>query len=380
MELKDLRVTLDHIDNQIADLLVQRMDAVKQVAQTKLEQNLPVFDPKREREKLAQLGERVGDDLAPATDTLFSVLFDLSRSAQHQLIAKQSPIRDTIKNALENTPALPPARPLVACQGSEGAYSQLACERLFPSANILYFTSFDSVFSAVEQGLCRYGILPLENSTAGSVNQIYDLMMRHSFYISRSCRVKVDHCLLAKRGTKLSDIREIYSHEQAISQCDGFLKDLKNVTVTACDNTALAAKKVAESDRTDIAALSSRFCAEIYGLECLETSVQDHGSNFTRFICISKQLEIFPGANRTSLMVVVPNRRGSLYRVLSRFNALGINLTKLESRPLSNTDFEFMFYFDLDSSVYSDAFLQVFDDLEGIVTSIKYLGSYTEVV
>lgn len=380
MELKDLRNTLDEIDNEIATLVVKRMEAVKQVAQTKLEKNLPVFDPQREREKLAQLGQLVGEEMAPVTDTLFSVLFDLSRSAQHQIIAKTSPIRDTIQEALRQTPPLPPARPLVACQGSEGAYSQMACERLFPSSNIMYFSSFDSVFSAVEQGLCRYGILPLENSTAGSVNRIYDLMMRHDFYISRSCRVKVDHCLLTKKGTKLSDIHEIFSHEQAISQCQDFLKSLKGVTVTACENTALAAKKVAESDRTDIAALSSRFCAEIYGLDCLQTSVQDQGSNYTRFICISKQLEIFPGANRTSLMVVVPNRRGSLYRVLSRFNALGINLTKLESRPLSNTDFEFMFYFDLDSSVYSDAFLRVFDDLEGVVTSIKYLGSYTEVV
>lgn len=380
MELKNLRNTLDEIDNQIADLFVKRMDAVKQVAQTKLEKNLPVFDPQREREKLAQLAELVGDEMAPATEALFSVLFDLSRSAQHQIIAKTSPIRDTIRQALAQTPQLPPARPLVACQGSEGAYSQLACERLFPSASIMYFTSFDSVFSAVEQGLCRYGILPLENSTAGSVNRIYDLMMQHDFYISRSCRVKVDHCLLAKKGTRPSDIREIFSHEQAISQCQGFLKSLGGVAVTACENTALAAKMVAESDRRDIAALSSRFCADIYGLDCLKASVQDQGSNYTRFICISKQLEIFPGANRTSLMVVVPNRPGSLYRVLSRFHALGINLTKLESRPLANTDFEFMFYFDLDSSVYSDAFLRVFDDLEGVVSSIKYLGSYTEVV
>lgn len=380
MELKDLRNTLDDIDNQIAALLVKRMDAVKQVAQTKLEKKLPVFDPQREREKLAQLAELVGDEMAPAADALFSVLFDLSRSAQHRIIAKASPIRDTIRQALEQTPQLPPARPLVACQGSEGAYSQLACERLFPSASIMYFNSFDSVFSAVEQGLCRYGILPLENSTAGSVNRIYDLMMQHDFYISRSCRVKVDHCLLTKKGAKLSQIREIFSHEQAISQCQSFLKSLSGVTVTAFENTALAAKMVAEADRSDIAALSSRFCADIYGLDCLQTSVQDQGSNYTRFICISKQLEIFPGANRTSLMVVIPNRHGSLYRVLSRFHALGINLTKLESRPLANTDFEFMFYFDLDSSVYSDAFLRVFDDLEGVVSSIKYLGSYTEVV
>lgn len=380
MELTDLRTKIDDIDAQIASLFVQRMDVVKEIAQTKAERNLPVYDPQRERQKLAELAQQVGDALAPATDTLFSQIFDLSRSVQHRVTASASPVRDSIRTALEQTPRLLPARPLVACQGAEGAYSQLACERLFPAVSIMYFNSFESVFTAVEQGLCQYGILPLENSTAGSVNRIYDLMMKHDFYIVRSCRVKVDHCLLAKKGTKLSDIREIVSHEQAIAQCQGFLSNLKNVTVTTCENTATASKLVMESDRTDLAALSSRYCAELYNLECLSDSVQDQGSNYTRFICISKKLEIYPGANRTSLMVVLPNRRGSLYRVLSRFNALGINLTKLESRPLANSDFEFMFYFDLDSSVYSDAFMQVFDDLEGAATSVKYLGSYTEVI
>jgi chorismate mutase/prephenate dehydratase len=137
---------------------------------------------------------------------------------------------------------------------------------------------------------------------------------------------------------------------------------------------------VFESGRDDIAALSSRNCAEIYGLDCLLESVQDQGSNFTRFICISKKLEIYPGADRTSLMMVLPNRRGSLYRVLSRINALGINLLKLESRPLPNSDFEFMFYFDMESSVYSKEFLRMFDDLESVVSSMKYLGTYSEVV
>jgi chorismate mutase/prephenate dehydratase len=269
---------------------------------------------------------------------------------------------------------------LVACQGVEGAYSQIAAERIFPSGNIMYFNSFDKVFSAVDQGLCKYGILPLENSTAGSVSRIYDLMMENEFYIVRSCRVKVDHCLLAKRGAKLANIKEIVSHEQALAQCQCFLKTLKNVKITPCENTAEASKIVLASGRDDIAALSSRGCAELYGLDCLASSVQDKGSNYTRFICISKKLEIYPGSNRTSLMIVLPNRCGSLYHVLSRFYTLGINLIKLESRPLANSDFEFMFYFDLDTSVYSDEFLRVFDDLSGAVTSLKYLGSYTEVV
>ena len=262
----------------------------------------------------------------------------------------------------------------------EGAYSQLACDRLFTMPNVFYCATFEAVFSAIEKGLCRYGVIPLENSTAGSVNAVYDLMMQHNFRIVRSVRLKIDHCLLAKPGTKLSDIKEIYSHEQAISQCGRFLQSLPGVTVVRCENTAVAAKRVAESDRTDVAALSSRACVGLYGLESLASSVQDQGNNYTRFICIAKDLEIYPGADRTSLMMVLPHKPGSLYKVLSRFYALGINLNKLESRPLPERDFEFMFYFDLETSVYSPQFQQLMGELPVLCEEFSYLGSYREVV
>lgn len=380
MELKDLRTSIDEIDSQITDLLLRRMEVVGEVAKYKAERNLPVFDPQRERQKLAAIAERVGEKNAPMTDTLFSVIFDISRSHQHRVTHGESPVKQAIRDAIKDTDERFPTRALVAVQGVEGAFSQIACERIFPQGNIMYFNTFENVFSAVEKGLCRYGILPLENSTAGSVSRIYDLMIEHDFHIVRSCRVKVDHCLIANTGTKIGDIKEILSHEQAIAQCQSFIKKLGNIKITTCENTAEASRIVRESGRGDIAALSSRSCAEIYGLVSLADSVQDTGSNYTRFICISKKLEIYPGANRTSLMLVLPHRCGSLYRVLSRFYALGINLIKLESRPLPNSDFEFMFYFDLDTSVYSEEFLRVFDDLTGAVTTLKYLGSYTEIV
>lgn len=380
MNLQDKRIALDAIDAQIVDLMAKRMDIVREIGRYKAENNLPVLDSERERQKLAELSKQAGPDLASVTDALFSVIFDLSRSAQNRITAGDSPIKDRIKKAIAETPSQFPQRPLAACQGVEGAYSQSAADRIFPSGSILYFDTFDGVFGAVEQGLCEYGILPLENSTAGSVNRIYDLMMERDCYIVRSARIKIDHYLLANPGAKLSDIREIVSMEQAIAQCQNFLKDQKAIKITPCANTAAAAKFVRESGRDDVAALSSRGCAELYGLSCLRESVQDRGNNYTRFICISKKLEIYPGANRTSMMMVLPNRKGSLYRILARFNALGVNLIKLESRPLANTDFEFMFYFDLDVSVYSDEFLRIFDDLAGAVATLKYLGSYTEVV
>jgi chorismate mutase/prephenate dehydratase len=186
--------------------------------------------------------------------------------------------------------------------------------------------------------------------------------------------------LLAKPGTKKSAIREIFSHEQAIQQCAGFLKTMKDVKITACANTAIAAQMVAESGRTDTAALSSRPCAALYGLECLAESVQDTGNNYTRFITISKKLEIYPGSDKTSVKLVVSHKPGSLFGILSRFNALGININKLESRPIPDRDFEFMMYFDLDTPIYSEEFLELINALDLSCEQFNYLGSYLEVV
>ena len=244
----------------------------------------------------------------------------------------------------------------------------------------MYFKNFEGVFTAIEQGLCQYGILPIENSTAGSVKKVYDLMIRHNFSIVRTFRLKVDHNLLAKPGTRVENIKIIYSHEQAINQCSDFLSGLKGVKIIPVENTAVAAKMVADSETADIAALSSRGCAELYGLANLAASVQDTGNNHTRFICISKNLEIYPGADKTSIMMILPHRPGSLYRIMARLFTLGINVTKLESRPIPDREFEFMFYFDLETSIYSEEFVQLMCELDELCEEFKYLGSYSEVV
>ena len=380
MELKDLREQIDKADKELMSAFAKRMEVSGKIALFKKENGLSVFDPAREREKLNDVTAEAPEHLRSYTTALYSLLFDLSRTYQEKMLYPESPLTDTITNAVDNTEKIFPQTPVVACQGVEGAYSQLACEKLFSVPNIMYCTTFESVFNAIDSGLCRYGILPLENSTAGSINKIYDLMMRYHFYIVRSTRLKIDHNLLAKRGTALKDIKEIFSHEQAIIQCAGFLKTLGNVKVTPCENTAAAAQMVSESDRTDIAALSSRYCAELYELDCLAESVQDKGNNYTKFITISKKLEIYPGADKTSIMLIVPHKPGSLYRILSRFYALGINIYKLESRPIPDRDFEFMFYFDLDTPVYAPQFAELMSELESVCEEFKYLGSYSEIV
>ena len=379
MELSDYRVQIDRIDRQLVELFAQRMETAAGIAAYKKEHGLPVLDPIRERQKLQNVVELAPEDMKDYTASLYTLLFELSRGYQNRLLGASTALTAEIQSAIDNTPKLFPSNVPVACQGVAGAYSQLACDKLFKLANIMYFTSFEAVFSAIESGLCRYGVLPLENSTAGSVNAIYDLMMKHDFRIVRSMRLKVDHNLLVKPGTRREDIREIFSHQQALTQCEQYLLGFPGVKITPCENTAVAAKKVAESDG-HCAALSSRSCMKLYGLECLEASVQDTGSNFTRFICISKKLEIYPGADRTSLMAVLPHEPGSLCRLLNRFYALGLNLNKLESRPMPDRNFEFMFYFDLETSVYSPEFLQLMSELPGLCEEFSYLGSYSEVV
>ncbi len=379
-EIEQYRDQINNIDNELVSLFKERMELAGRIAAYKRDNNLPIYDSARERELLNRVSDLAGEELERYTRILFSMLMDISRSYQHKLLHDRTPVSMQIKEAVENTPELFPEKAVVACQGTEGAYSQLACDKLFSLPNIMYFNTFDSVFQAVNKGLCRYGVLPIENSTAGSVTRIYDLMQEYKFSIVRSTRLKVDHTLLAKHGTKLEDIREVFSHEQAIRQCTEFLKAMPNVKITVCENTAMAAKMVSETDRTDCAAISSRNCAELYSLSSLKNSIQDSDCNFTRFICISKKLEIYPGAERTSIMIVTPHKPGSLYKIMSKFFALDINLTKLESRPIPGRDFEFMFYFDIDVSVYSPAFLQLISELEVQMEEFQYLGSYTEIV
>lgn len=381
MDLGEIRKKIDSIDSQLVKLYIERMVTCAEVAEYKRQNNMPVLDSSRERALLEKISELSGEEFEEYTRTLYSTILSLSRSYQHKLLDTESKLYSDIETAIESTAKIFPERASVACQGVEGAYSQQAAEKLFRLPSITYFSNFNAVFSAIEANMCKYGILPIENSTAGSVKQVYDLMKSHKFKIVRSVRIKIDHNLLAKQGVEPSDIKEIFSHEQAINQCSKFLASLgKDVKITCVENTAKAAQMVANSDRRDIASISSRFCAEQYNLSVVAQAIQDNGNNQTRFICISNNLEIYPGADKTSIMLVTPHKPGALYKILSRFNALGINLLKLESRPIPERNFEFMFYFDIEAPVYSERLAQLMSELEQDCDEFTYLGTYSEVV
>ena len=377
MELKDYRDQLDRIDGQLVSLFKERMETVKSIADYKKEHNTPVLAAGREREILYRVTGLCGEELQEYTKLLYSTLLELSRDYQEdRLNTEESKLCREILAAAEHSGTFP-GRAVVACQGMEGAYSQMACDKLFSLPQIMYFNRFDGVFRAVEAGMCRYGILPIENSSAGSVTEVYDLMEKYNCKIVRSLKLKIEHCLLAKPGAKLSDIKEVVAHEQALNQCGEFLK-AHGVKITIFSNNAAAAQYVSQSDRTDIAAIASAGCADLYGLHILTDRVSNTDHNYTRFICISKNLEIFEGANRITFVASASHRPGSLYSLLAKFAAKGMNISKLESRPIPGKDFEFRFYFDVEASVHSPDTQKILSQLEkeGFFT---FLGAYSEV-
>ena len=378
MELSELRERIDQIDHSLTDLIAQRLDVVAQVAQYKKAKGLPVLDSGRERDILNRVTAQAGAEYENALRLIYTQMFDISRSREAALMSGESGLARKMNDAVSKCRDKMTNRALVACQGTEGAYSQKICQRMFDYPTILYMRTFDDVFAAVEKGMCPYGILPIENSTAGSVTQVYDLMEKHHFHIVKAARQKVDHRLLAKPGTRLEDVTEVVSHEQALRQCSAFFASHPQIKATPMENTAVAASFAARSDRRDIAAIASRECEQLYGLETLSDAVSDSGNNFTRFICIAKDLTVYEGASKISLMLSAAHRPGSLYRLLSLISVMGLNLTKLESRPIPGKDFEFRFFFDIEASILDPAVRSLIGQLQQEADQLVFLGNYEE--
>ena len=335
MTQKEAGKRIEEIDEKIRQLFAERLEASKTANETLTKSEIIQKSRRYERSYLSGLDS--SDSLVDNYErVLFSTMFNLSHSYR----------------------------------------KQIATDKIFRHANIMYFRTFDGVFQAVESGLCEYGVLPIENSSYGSVTQVYDLMVGHNFHIVKDYKLRISHKLLANHGAKLEDIREVYSHNQAIGQCSRFLKEHPDIKVNIVENTAVAAKSVADSGRTDVAAISSSDCQLLYGLDSLSDEIQNTDNNYTRFICITKELMIYPGASKTSIMLALGHTPGALADTLAKFSSLGLNLTKIESRPISGKDFEFMFYLDFEASVYSEEVITLLCELDAEPTEFAYLGTY----
>lgn len=375
MDLLDLRKEIDKIDEQLIPLLLKRMNISQQVAKYKVERGIPVLNAEREQQILDNVAEKCGEQ-GDTIKTVFSATMDASRALQHKIIGGGKKLRDTITNAMSDE-KLTAEGQAVACQGVDGAYSGVTANRLFPNSPVKFYKQFEDVFEAVNKGDAKFGVIPVENSTAGSVHESYDLIMKYRFYVVGAYDLKIEHCLCAKENTKYEDIVEVYSHPQALSQCNNFLKnfDFTGVNFT---NTAAAAKFVAESGKDNIGVICSELAAKKYGLRILKRNIQNNNNNRTRFIVISRELLIDKDADKISLIFSAPHTTGSLYRVLGRFSMAGLNLTKIESRPIENENFSYHFYVDVMGSVRDESTLDLVCALSDELPEFEFLGNFFE--
>lgn len=374
MNLDEIREKIDDIDSQLLPLLMQRMECSKQVAEYKHSMGIPVLNAARENEILDRVGENAGE-FGGAARVVFSTIMNASRALQHEMLGGGEQLRGEIKAALDAPQRT--ALPVIACQGVPGAYSGAAASVLYPNAQIRFYERFENVFQAVRSGEADYGIIPVENSSAGSVHEAYDLIIKYKFYISAALDLPVSHCLLGVRGSSLQNVKEVRSHPQGLLQCNEFIHK-HGLTAISCLNTAVAAETVGKLNNPEIAAIASRESAELYNLDILAEGIQTNQNNSTRFIAISRQMQIPQNADKISMLFSLPHTTGSLYSTLSRFAVRGLNLTKIESRPIQGSNFQYYFYLDFTGSVRDGETVNLLCALHDELPEFAFLGNFPE--
>lgn len=374
MDLLELRDKIDVIDKEIVRLYEDRMEVCKQVAEYKIENGKQVFDKEREAAKIQKVKSLTHNDFnAHGVEELFQQIMAMSRKLQYGLLSERGaagklPFIEVDKFELNK------AR--VVFQGAEGAYSQAAMVEYFgDSINSFHVDTFRDAMLAIDEGSADFAVLPIENSTAGSVNEIYDLLDEFENYIVGEQIIKIEHCLMATPGTKLEDIKKVYSHPQSLMQSARFLKDMPWQQISM-QNNAFAAKKVSEEKDKTQAAIASEYAAKLYGLEILKKGVNHNSSNSTRFIIVSNQKIFLKDANKISISVEVADESGSLYRMLSHFIYNNLNLNRIESRPLEGRNWEYRFFIDFDGNLSDNAVKNALRGLRQEVASMKILGNY----
>lgn len=370
MKLDNYRNEINNIDNQIANLFKDRLDIVNEIAEYKKENNISVASPEREKEVIEEILKNCPDDKKSSCKVLFKNIMDISKCKQQQNIYKDSP-------AIDYYDFMPFPTYRVGCQGTKNSYSYDAGLKLFSNSKFEFYSSFEDIFEGIENDELDFGILPIQNSTVGSVYKTYELMKKYNFYINAEVKVKVDLCLAVKNDTDLSLVFDVYSHEQALAQCSEFIKKNK-LHAIPYSNTALAAEKVVESD-VRIAAICSEKCANELGLKIAYKNITNSSDNYTRFICISKKNYVSKDANIVSVSLSLPHSPGALYRLLTTFSVIGLNLLRIESKPIASKDFNVIFYLDFEGSIKNPDVVQIINALSNELPTFKYLGNYSEV-
>ena len=378
-ELKQYRDQIDTIDRQLAELFQQRMDVVDKVGQYKLERSLPVLDAKREQEVLAAKAALARDEAMSADlAALFEHLMAVSRRRQRKLIREtgDDPAYQRCQRALAAA-RTPIDRPRVAYQGVAGAYSEMACINFFgDAAETIGLEQFEDVFQALKTGAADYAVLPIENSTSGAIRQVYDLMSEYECYIVGETTVKVEHCLMAPKGATLDTITHVYSHEQGLFQSDRFLNTHPDWVQVPCADTAGAGRYVAQTGDVTKAAIGSERAAQLYGLDILVRGTNHNANNTTRFVVVSPAMELREGADKISTVFSLPHEAGSLHRIMTIFAVNGLNMTKLESRPMPGHSWEYMFFLEFTGSLLAPEMDGILRELSQTAADFRVLGNF----
>lgn len=374
MDLTNLREQIDEIDAQIVALYEKRMDVSRQVAEYKIETGKKVFDKAREEEKLRKVKALTHNEFnSHGIEELFEQIMSMSRKLQYRLLSEHGSLG---RLPFIGVDSLDSGRARVVFQGAEGAYSQAAMMQYFgEQVNSFHVDTFRDAMIAIDEGSADFAVLPIENSTAGIVSEIYDLLVEFENYIVGEQIIKIEHCLMAAPGTRMEDIQTVYSHPQSLMQSARFLNE-HNWQQISMQNNAFAAQKVAREQNKSQAAIASEYAAKLYGLEVLAKGINQSSTNSTRFIIVTNQKIFLENAQKVSICFEVPHESGSLYHMLSHFIYNNLNMNRIESRPIEGRNWEYRFFIDFEGNLSDSAVKNALRGLREEATNMKILGNY----
>lgn len=377
-DLQHLRAQIDSIDRQLVELFCQRMDITRRVGLYKQAHHLPVLDQERERQVLRNKGELAGPELRPAVTTLFQTIVALSRRQQRDMLGERADNPGLRRYLAARAGVRPPVeRPRVVYQGVPGAYSEQACLNFFgPQVETEGLEQFEDAFLALKEGRADYAVLPIENSSTGAIRQIYDLLSQYEYFIVGETAVRVEHCLMALPGATLDTITHVYSHEQGLFQCEQYLAGHPGWHTVPQADTAGSARMVAASGDPTKAAICSARAAQLYGLNILARGINHNSHNTTRFVVVSPRLELREGADKISTLFMLPHESGTLHEILTIFAIRGLNLVKLESRPVPEHSWEYLFFLEFNGHLDQQVTADVLHELAQTTGDFRVLGNF----
>ena len=377
-DLQSLRGQIDEIDRQLVELFRQRMDVTRRVGLYKQAHHLPVLDQERERQVLRNKGELAGPELRPAVTTLFQTIMALSRRQQRDMLGERADNPGLRRYLAARAGVRPPVeRPRVVYQGVPGAYSEQACLNFFgPQVETEGLEQFEDAFLALKEGRADYAVLPIENSSTGAIRQIYDLLSQYEYFIVGETTVRVEHCLMALPGATLDTITHVYSHEQGLFQCEQYLAGHPGWHTVPQADTAGSARMVAASGDPTKAAICSARAAQLYGLNILARGINHNSHNTTRFVVVSPRLELREGADKISTLFMLPHESGTLHEILTIFAIRGLNLVKLESRPVPEHSWEYLFFLEFNGHLDQQVTADVLHELAQTTGDFRVLGNF----